>query len=90
MTKTRKCANMWTFAGLHMWYKAEFEKFGWMLLAKHKGMFDKVDQYKNALVKLKEGIKCKHDRVRERDRKDDLAILLEHVTVLCAEAHRIL
>ena len=90
MAKSRKCGNMWTFAGLHMWYKAEFEKFGWMLLAKHKRMYAKVDQYKNTLVKLKEGIACKHATVHERDRKDDLAILLDHVTILCAQAHKIL
>ena len=83
MTKTRKCKNQSTFAGLNIWFKNEYEKLGWMVLAKEKGMMDKVQVYKNSVHRLEHSLQCKINSVKEHDRKDDLQIMLGHTRILC-------
>ena len=37
-----------TFHGLNKWYEMEFEKLGWMVLAKSRGHTDKITAYMNS------------------------------------------
>jgi len=56
-----------------------FEKLGWMILAKQHGMTDKIISYR---MSLKSSIEHKYAHMRDKDRKEDLGILLKNVHVL--------
>ena len=71
-----------TFHGLHEWHKAKFEKLGWMLLAKAKGMNYKVDAYKKSIDRLIASIKHVSAEYKDPDRKHDLAVLLMNTECL--------
>lgn len=81
--KTQKCKNPSTFAGLNIWFKNEYEKLGWMVLAKERGMHDKVQVYKNSVHNLEHSLQCKINSVQEHDRKEDLQIMLTNTRILC-------
>jgi hypothetical protein len=53
-----------------------------MVLAKERGMYDKIGVYKNSLMRLKTAIENKIASVHEADRKDDLRILHKNLMVL--------
>jgi hypothetical protein len=72
-----------TFHGIHHWFKAMFEELGWMILAKERGMMDKVMTYKNSVNRLRMAIEKKLKNTRDVDRKDDLKIMHENVCILC-------
>jgi hypothetical protein len=46
VSKTRKCKKSDTVDGLRKWYKSFFGKLEGMVIAKSKGMTDKVEEYK--------------------------------------------
>jgi len=71
-----------TMNGLQHWYVEMFEKLGWMILAKSKGMTDKTNTYKNSLYRLKMAIEQKMSSVNNTDGKNDLVIMLDHVNIL--------
>jgi hypothetical protein len=71
-----------TFHNLHEWRKAEFEKLGWMVLAKAKGMKSKTRQYKKSVKALKHSIEKARHELKEPDRQRDLNIMLKQVEVL--------
>ena len=87
MRSHRKCCET-TFQGLHEWTHEKFEKLGWMILAKKKGHMDKVNEYLNSLNRLKQAIEEKHMDMRDKDKKDDLEIMLYNVNVLCEHAEK--
>ena len=69
------------------WYKAEFEKLGWMVLAAERDKHDdlmkrKVALYKDVLLRLKDKLECKMITVEEKDRRNDLEIMLRDLNVL--------
>ena len=72
-----------TFCGLQHWYKAMFEKLGWMILAKKNGQSDKVNAYINSVHRLKNGIEhyWKH-HAKDHDHKEDLMIMCDNVAIL--------
>ena len=72
-----------THNGLQEWYKMKFEKLGWMILAKERGMNEKVMEYKNSLNRLEKSIEHKLKyHTKDPDRKEDLNIMLENLTIL--------
>ena len=86
MTKTRKnyknnCIDA-TFHGLQEWYKAKFEKLGWMILAKERGMMDKVLSYQNSIHRLHSTLEHKIKQIRDKDKKEDLIIMKNNVEIL--------
>ena len=75
MTNTMKnrsrrvdCSDV-TFRGLNKWYISMFEKLGWMVLAKEKGMSYKLPTYKTSLQKLKCAIEKKIGYINDSDKK---------------------
>ena len=73
-----------TMHGLQCWYKAEFEKLGWMVLAKSEGYDDKIEHYKKGLEHLAKSIEAKMASVMDVDKKNDLKIMWDHTKVLLA------
>jgi hypothetical protein len=71
-----------TFDALIHWNKKMFEELGWMILAKHYGMYDKVSTYKNSVNRLKCAIERKIQNIKSEDKKQDLVIMLNHVNIL--------
>jgi len=77
-----------TYHDLHKWKEAEFEKLGWMVLAKAKGMKSKTNMYKRSIKALKHSIeKAKHE-LTEPDRIRDLHIMWKQVNVLEKHANK--
>ena len=82
-TRSRKsCKHQSTYAGLHQWFKAEFERLGWMVLAKENGMHEKVRTYVHGVQRLDDHLECKIQDTMDKDRLDDLVIMLNDVKVL--------
>jgi hypothetical protein len=80
-----KCCDA-TFEGIHGWYKAMFEKLGWMILAKSKGMTEKTTSYKHSIERLHTAIVQKMENTYDVDKVHDLEILLSDVEVLMQHA----
>ena len=64
-----------TMHGLQKWHNAEFEKLGWMVLAKAKGYDYKIANYKRAIKQLLESIQHVMGEYTDQDRKHDLHVL---------------
>jgi predicted ATP-binding protein involved in virulence len=77
-----------TMSGIHHWYKSMFERLGWMILAKHHGIDDKIISYKNALERLKCTIEEKIKNTRDYDKKADLKIMHGELLVLIDHANK--
>lgn len=78
-----RCNCEHTFCGLQNWYKAKFEKLGWMILAKKNGWYDKVESYRNSIRRLKHAIEHSlTHHTRDHDRKEDLRIMCDNVCIL--------
>jgi hypothetical protein len=93
MATRKKCKFQATFKGLTKWYKSEFEKLGWMVLAAERDpsnslMKKKVAVYKESLDRLREKLECKIMTVEEKDRRDDLEIMLRDLNVLIAHVKK--
>ena len=86
--KTRKCKNDATFVWLNVWYKNDFEKLGWMILAKSNGDHMKVEAYKNSVKRLYYQLDCKIRTTKDHDRKQDLMIMLKNVKCLLTHIHK--
>jgi len=82
-----KCCDA-TFDGIHGWYKAMFEKLGWMILAKSKGMGEKTAHYKHSIERLHTAIMQKKEHTHDIDKINDLDILLKDVEVLLEHAKK--
>ena len=67
-----------TFHGLGCWHKYLFEKLGWMLLAKTYGHDIQLKAYKNSVDELIIHLNNKHKTLKDKDKKDDIKILLNN------------
>jgi predicted ATP-binding protein involved in virulence len=77
-----------TFHGIHHWYKHMFEELGWMILAKSRGMTDKVTTYLSSIRRLKTAIEQKIKHVKDSDKKEDLKIMHHNVCILMEHAEK--
>ena len=77
-----------TFHGLNHWYVHMFEKLGWMILAKDRGMTDKTTTYLHSLKRLKMALEQKMKKTRDPDHKEDLKIMHHNVCILCEHAEK--
>lgn len=71
-----------TFNGLHDWYNAKFEKLGWMVLAKAKGNYSKVAQYKKGIKHLLTAIQHVMNEYVDIDKQHDLHVLHSNTQAL--------
>jgi len=78
---TKPCCEA-TMHGLNEWYKSEFEKLGWMILAKSRGMTDKIAMYKTTLNHLLSSLEHKLGHLKDSDKKQDIHIMIHNVKIL--------
>jgi hypothetical protein len=71
-----------TFNGLHDGYNAKFEKLGWMVLAKARGDYGKVAQYKKNIKHLLTSIQHVMNEYVDIDKQHDLHILYTNAQIL--------
>ena len=71
-----------TFRHLEHWYKEEFEKAGWMILAHNYGMTEKITTYKHGLENLKTHLEMKLKDLKDVDKKKDVKIMWDNLMVL--------
>lgn len=88
--KTRKVRKLpeVTIAAMYPWYKATFERYGWMVLAHHYGVTDNVTAYKKTLDRLCDTLCEKLKTVHDEDHKADLTIMQKNVEILIRHAKR--
>jgi len=77
-----------TFLGLHKWYEHMYEHLGWMVLAKHYGRTMKIKTYIGSVHELKKQLIKKIKSTKNKDRKNDLTILLVNTDVLIEHIHK--
>jgi uncharacterized coiled-coil DUF342 family protein len=73
-----------------MWHKAMFEKMGWMILAKAKGMNEKVRAYKTGVDDLVKSLQQMSKEYEDHNRKHDLNVMLMQAKLLQKSVHKIL
>ena len=78
---TKTCCEA-TMHGLNEWYKNEFEKLGWMILAHSRGQMDKIAMYKTTLKHLKDSLEHKLTHLKDSDKKQDVHIMIHNVNIL--------
>lgn len=69
-----------TMDGLQKWYTSQFDKLGWMVLAKAKGCGHRVTTYKKTVKHLKSSIEHLMTEYKDPDRIHDLKVL--HMNVV--------
>lgn len=77
-----------TYACIELWYKDKFENLGWTILAKRHGYTDKVMEYKNSILRLRDTIDRKIRKVHDKDKKTDLIIMKNNVEVLIEHTNK--
>lgn len=77
-----------TLKGINRWFKSVFEQLGYMVLAKSKGMSDKIQVYINSVHRLKQAIEDKKTKVYDADKVEDLRIMSSNLDVLLKHIHK--
>lgn len=77
-----------TLKGINRWFKSVFEQLGYMVLAKSKGMSDKIQVYINSVHRLKNAIEDKKTKVYDADKVEDLRIMSANLDVLLKHIHK--
>lgn len=81
-SKTMKLSNIPSYAHAIKWHDHLFKHLGWMVLANAKGYTDKINVYKNSIMRFKTNIKAKIDKMDDKFRKGELKILYDDICVL--------
>lgn len=68
-----------TFIGLHKWFEHVFEKCGWIIIC---GDANRKYGYQHEIQSLINHLKAKMSEIEEKDRKADLAIMLDKTQTL--------
>ena len=71
-----------TQAGIDKWHDVMFEKLGWMVLAKGKGLDYKIVAYKKSLDRLITMINKVSSEYESHNRKHDLNVTLLNIKYL--------
>ena len=79
---TRINGHMNTKHRLTEWFKDEYEKLGWMVLAKAKGHGYKIPTYKKAIDQLLKSIQHVMTQYQDPDRIHDLKVLEVETRIL--------
>jgi hypothetical protein len=77
-----------TLKGINRWFKSVFEQLGYIVLAKSKGMSDKIQVYINSVHRLKQAIEDKKTKVYDADKVEDLRIMSANLDVLLKHIHK--
>jgi len=77
-----------TMKGINKWFKSVFEQLGYMVLAKSKGMSNKIQVYINSVHRLKQAIEDKKTKVYDADKVEDLRIMSANLDVLLKHIHK--
>lgn len=77
-----------TMHSLESWTQQMFEKLGWIILAKSYGHYDKVNSYKQSVNRLYESLLYKLKHTHQKDRKNDLKVLIKEVKILLAHIQK--
>ena len=77
-----------TFRSLEHWYKEEFEKMGWMILAHNYGMTEKIKNYKHSLDHLKTHLEMKLEDLEDPDKKKDVKIMWDNLMILIKHVNK--
>jgi hypothetical protein len=75
--------NAMTFHGLECFHKKLYNKMGWMVLSKAKGMSWKVSAYKQSINQLVNSIEHVMQEYRDQDRIHDMNVL--HMNAKCLQ-----
>ena len=82
--------DMFTFQGLHKWYKRMVEKFGWIVIAAQQGRLEDVELYEAKLMKLVKTLHYAMGVYQEADRQHDIAVMARHIDMLLINAKALL
>ena len=84
------CEFLASVHGLRKWYAKTFKKFGWMLLAKQWKHELLVKSYVDSVERLRVALKAKADKIIDLERKEELLIMEEHLSVLQKHVNSVL
>ena len=70
------------------WHDHMFKHLGWMVLAKEHGYKDKLNSYILSIERLAEAIIQKIDETDDKDKINDLKVLLKNTKVLMNHAFK--
>lgn len=79
---------MGTMFGVNRWFRAMYEKLGWMVLAKAKGLTHKVVEYKRNLARLVRMIEQLMSEYMNMNRIHDLKVLHIEARTLLAYVNK--
>lgn len=71
-----------TFKGFSEWYAHAFEKFGWMILAKHSNKHESIQCYIDMLSRFNNNLEANISSFTAEDKIRDLRIMQSHIQFL--------
>jgi hypothetical protein len=68
--------------GISKWYKSEFEKLGWMVIAYKNNNMEKIDQYKKSIQHLLDAYDELYSLYNDNDKKYDILVMKKNTEIL--------
>ena len=75
-----------TMHSISIMYVKLFEKLGWMIIANSNKDKEKTKMYLHTLKQVKKIIDNKHKSMKDNDKKDDLSIMSDNLSILIKHA----